>query len=273
MASTHITMLGTGNATVTRCYNTCFFMRSTSGESLLVDAGGGNQILSQLEKAGIRISEIHDMYISHCHTDHILGAVWILRMVIQAAAKGKYDGALNIWGHEKAIRVIRAISEMTLPGKITSQIGETVILHEIQDGEHFSAGGYNIQAFDLGSTKEKQFGFRGPIPGIGNLVFLGDEPYREHEREYLKGADLVMCEAFCLYADREIFKPYEKHHSTAKDAARTAEELRAKSILLYHTEDTHIAKRKELYSMEAAQEFTGKIFVPDDLETLVFEFQ
>ena len=49
---TELTMLGTGNATVTRCYNTCFTIK-TGKNILLVDAGGGNGILGQLEKAGI----------------------------------------------------------------------------------------------------------------------------------------------------------------------------------------------------------------------------
>ena len=51
-------MLGTGNAGVTRCYNTCFAIR-TAENVLLVDAGGGNGILVQLEKAGIAIERIH----------------------------------------------------------------------------------------------------------------------------------------------------------------------------------------------------------------------
>lgn len=37
---TELTMLGTGNATVTRCYNTCFTIK-TGKNILLVDAGGG----------------------------------------------------------------------------------------------------------------------------------------------------------------------------------------------------------------------------------------
>ena len=74
--TTELTMLGTGNATVTKCYNTCFTIK-TGKNILLVDAGGGNGILGQLEKAGIAISEIHDMFVTHAHTDHILGAVWM----------------------------------------------------------------------------------------------------------------------------------------------------------------------------------------------------
>lgn len=41
-----ITMLGTGSAFVTRCYNTCFVI-DDDGTRLLVDAGGGNGVLRQ----------------------------------------------------------------------------------------------------------------------------------------------------------------------------------------------------------------------------------
>ena len=47
-----LTILGTGNAMVTKCYNTCFAIEQND-EYFLVDGGGGNQIISQLEKANI----------------------------------------------------------------------------------------------------------------------------------------------------------------------------------------------------------------------------
>ena len=65
-----------------------------------------------------------------------------------------------------------------------------------------------------------------------------------------------------------IFHPYEKSHSTVKDAAITAERLGVKNLLLYHTEDKNIADRKSLYLAEGRKYFNGNIFVPDDLETI-----
>ena len=56
-----LTMLGTGNATVTKCYNTCFVLEE-NGKYLLVDGGGGNTILSRLEQAGINWKDIHDIW-------------------------------------------------------------------------------------------------------------------------------------------------------------------------------------------------------------------
>ena len=45
-----ITMLGTGNAVVTECYNTCFVL-SDNNNYFLVDGGGGNTLLRQLKNA------------------------------------------------------------------------------------------------------------------------------------------------------------------------------------------------------------------------------
>ena len=65
----HITMLGTGNALATRCYNTCFTLHDPSGEILLVDAGGGNGILTRMEQAEIDLRCPRPLY--HAYTPTI----------------------------------------------------------------------------------------------------------------------------------------------------------------------------------------------------------
>ena len=49
MTDETLILLGTGNATVTKCFNTCFAIK-TGEEYFLVDTGGGNGIMTQLEK-------------------------------------------------------------------------------------------------------------------------------------------------------------------------------------------------------------------------------
>lgn len=46
------------------------------------------------------------------------------------------------------------------------------------------------------------------------------------------------------------------------------EELGVKNLILYHTEEKTLANRKENYTREAAENFKGRIFVPDDLEVI-----
>ena len=74
-------------------------------------------------------------------------------------------------------------------------------------------------------------------------------------------------EAFCLYGQRDIFNPYEKHHSTVKDACEMAADLNVENLILYHTEDKNISRRKELYTEEGRQYYKGNLWIPDDLET------
>ena len=265
-----ITMLGTGNATVSQIYNTCFLLQTPS-TLMLVDAGGGNGILSQLKKVNVQISDIHHLFVTHAHTDHVLGVIWVIRMVAQC--KG-YEGLLHVYGNDKVMKVIKTIIDMILAKKQLAKVAERVVFHQLEDGDSFEVGDMKLECFDIQSTKEKQFGFRAELPSSDEsdkplvLACLGDEPYNEQNRRYIVGADWMMCEAFCLYADRDTFKPYEKCHSTALDAGKLAEELGVKNLILYHTEEKTLANRKENYTREAAENFKGRIFVPDDLEVI-----
>ncbi len=263
-----LTLLGTGNAAVTHCYNTCFTLRC-GAQVLLVDGGGGNGILARLEQAGVALSEIHDIFLTHTHTDHILGIVWVLRMVAQAMNAGKYSGELHIYGHAEGLQALETICRLTLPGKVCRHINADILLHVLDDGAAFTAAGMPAQAFDIGSTKAKQFGFALQLPDGQRLCCLGDEPYNERAEVYARGADWLLCEAFCLYADRERFKPYEKHHSTALDAGHLAAGLDVRNLVLYHTEDKTLTSRRAAYTAEAATHFDGVILVPDDMERLL----
>ncbi|MBV3443295.1 MBL fold metallo-hydrolase [Prevotella copri] len=269
--TTQITMLGTGNATVSQIYNTCFLLKTPS-TLMLVDAGGGNGILAQLKKVNVQISDIHHLFVTHAHTDHVLGVIWVIRMVAQCNG---YEGLLHVYGNDKVMKVIKTIIGMILAKKQLAKVAERVVLHQLEDGDCFEVGDMKLECFDIQSTKEKQFGFRAELPSSSDesgkplvLACLGDEPYNEQNRRYIVGADWMMCEAFCLYADRDTFKPYEKCHSTALDAGKLAEELGVKNLILYHTEEKTLANRKENYTREAAENFKGRIFVPDDLEVI-----
>lgn len=84
----------------------------------------------------------------------------------------------------------------------------------------------------------------------------------QHMRQGAYDGEAVIC------GHADIFHPYEKHHSTVKDACELTEQLHVKNLLLYHTEDRNLAKRKELYTEEGKRYYHGNLYVPDDLEKL-----
>ena len=75
-----LTMLGTGNALVTECYNTCFAIENDK-RYFLVDGGGGNTILRQLKHANIDWKNIKDIFVTHKHVDHMMGVIWMIRAI------------------------------------------------------------------------------------------------------------------------------------------------------------------------------------------------
>jgi len=120
---TRLILLGTGNAMVTKCYNTCFALKNDKGV-FLVDAGGGNGIMVQLEKAGISFTEIHDMFVTHGHTDHVLGVIWVIRNIAMLMNKGKYSGNFIIYCHDELVKTLTLFCELTLPDKFVRLIGD-----------------------------------------------------------------------------------------------------------------------------------------------------
>lgn len=262
-----LTLLGTGNALVTECYNTCFVITDGT-KRFLVDGGGGNGVLVQLKRAGIDWHDIHEIFVTHKHIDHIVGIVWLIRLICQNMAKGAYEGDVTIYGHDEVLNIVRSIADMLLQPKQTRFIDDRVHLVTVEDGETRTIIGHEVTFFDIQSTKAKQFGFTMDMGDGRKLTCCGDEPYNECERAYAEGSTWLLHEAFCLHGQADIFSPYEKHHSTVKDACELAAELGAENLVLYHTEDRNIARRKELYAAEGSAYYRGNLYIPDDLETI-----
>ena len=261
-------MLGTGNATVTKCYNTCFAIQDRQ-EFFLIDTGGGNGILSQLEKANIPLENIHNIFISHEHIDHLLGIIWMIRVIATKMKQNQYNGNLHIYCHANLVETIKTISKLTLQPKFYNFIDDRILFTPLVDESKMSIMNHRVKFFDIGSTKAKQFGFETVLNNKKRLCFLGDEPFKENEFKYAYRADWLLHEAFCLYSQKDIFKPYEKHHSTVMDACKIATELEVKNLILYHTEDKNILDRKKLYMEEGKHYYSGNLFVPDDLERII----
>ena len=267
MKTMKLIMLGTGNALVTECYNTCF-MLDDGGELFMVDGGGGNTILRQIKLAGYNWMDIHHIFVTHKHIDHILGIIWMVRMICQFMAGGKYQGEAWIYSHREILDLIRDMSGKLLQKKQAAFIDGRLHLVEVSDGETLEIIGHEFTFFDIQSTKAKQYGFRMDMGNGKYLTCCGDEPLPASLEKYGLESEWLLHEAFCLHGQADIFNPYEKHHSTVRDASMLAEKLGVKNLLLYHTEDRNIQRRKELYTAEGEEYFRGRLWVPYDLETI-----
>lgn len=262
-----LTILGTGNATVTECYNTCFVI-SDDDRHFMVDGGGGNTILHQLKAAELNWMDMRDIFVTHKHIDHLLGIIWMMRMILQNMNRGKYEGEATIYGHEEVIRILKEMAGEVLSAKEMKYIDDRLHMVVVEDGEEREIIGKKVTFFDIHSTKAKQFGFCMQLDEDEKLTCCGDEPYNELEQKYAENSTWLLHEAFCLYGQADEFKPYEKHHSTVKDACGMASDLNVENLILYHTEDKNIEHRQELYLEEGKAYYDGNLFVPDDLDVI-----
>jgi len=258
-----IHVLGTGNAGVTECYNTCFTIEN-NGKHFLIDGGGGNGILAQLKKAKIDLQDIQDIFISHAHTDHILGVLWVVRWITVKIRFGLFNGGINIYGSEIVIDTFNKLCKLLLS---QSHLKEFDKIHyiKVKDGDTHQIQGMKVRFFDILAKKELQHGFD---VNDNFLVFGGDEPLDKSNFSKFKDCNWLLHESFCLDSEIDQFKPYDKGHCTAKDAGTTAENIGAKNLILWHTQDNTLDTRKQTYTTEATKVFNGKVFVPNDLEII-----
>ena len=262
-------VLGTGNATSVRSFNTCFALKE-GNDFLLTDTGGGNSLLLRLDEMGISLRDIHHVFLSHAHMDHCLGALWIIRVLSVPMAKGEYTEPLYFYGHREVLDVLDSMCRMMLRPKFYKMIGRFIFFVPVKDGERRRIAGWDVMFFDIGSKKTLQYGYHLTLHSGRTLVFAGDEPMKRKTRETARGADWLLREVLCCHAEQERFHAYEKKHDTVKEACEQAAELGVKHVVLWHVEDqTKKTVRKEKYLAEGAQWLAGwenppELYVPDD---------
>lgn len=263
-----ITVLGTGHGTATECYNTCFTI-SKSDEYFLVDAGGGNGILKQLKSAKIHEEKIKAMFISHTHTDHIMGAIWIIRIIGRKYLVEDYNTPFFIYGNDEVLNAIRQVCNAVLPEKFTNLLGNQIKLIEIDTGDTVKILNNKVTFFDIKAKKVKQTGFSMYLNENDKFTFIGDETCSDSTEEYVKGSKWLFADAYMAGEEAEIYNPIKRHHhSTVKFIASLSEKLYVKNLILSHTIDNDLEHRKETYTEDAKKYYSGNIFVPDDLEII-----
>ena len=259
-------MLGIGNGGTLDLYNTCFVIQNDNG-NFLVDTGGSIEIIKRLKNIDININEIKHIFISHSHTDHILGFIWMLKKIGVDVVNGKIKNKINVYCNDVVYEAIIEVSKYVISEKILKSAFSVINFHVLNNEEEVQINGINYKFFDINAKGTKQFGFECIINGK-KLTFLGDETIKIQLYERIRNVDYVMHEAFCLDSEESIFHAYQKNHSTVKSACEIMNILDVKNLILYHTEESHGIERKKLYTQEALEVFRGNVYVPDEYEII-----
>jgi ribonuclease Z len=262
---TKITALGTGAADSVKYFQTSFYIQDEK-TNLLIDTGGGSGIRTQLDHFGIPFYDIKNIFISHKHIDHIFGIFWILRFRGAAIDAGKASD-LIVYASQDNIDLIKHVSALFLKKKVIDLFDNKIKFVSLQGSREISLEDWKVSFFDIQSSKDSQWGCKIEFSNKKTLTYIGDETYSDAIGSFCENTDYLMHDAYCLEKDRANLSPQKVHHSTAKDAALVAQKVKAKNLIVFHTEDKiTFGQRKSLYTEEIRQDYSGNIFVPEDGE-------
>ena len=103
---------------------------------LLVDMGVSCRRLCQaLSDRDLTAGDLTAVVVTHEHTDHLLGIVWLIRVIATRMKNNQYEGDLNIYCHQDLPETITTICRLTVQGKFFKLIGDRIHLIPVHDGQ------------------------------------------------------------------------------------------------------------------------------------------
>lgn len=262
-----ITFLGTTCMVPTKDRNHSAVFLKYEGDGILIDCGEGTQ--RQLKIAGIKITEVTKILISHWHGDHVLG----IPGLIQSLGASEYSGQLEIYGPSGTMNFM----ENMLKAFVFDNKVDFVVKEIEKDGILIDSKKYQIEAYllDHGITT---YGFRfvekdrrkidviavqklgipeGPLLGklqSGEDVIFNGLPIRSKDATYIipgnilgvisdtqicegcytiaQDADLLISEA--AYETKLEDKAIKYKHMTGRQAGQVASASNVKKLILTH---------------------------------------
>lgn len=296
MSELEVTFLGTGGTAPSADRGMPATLIKYEGDKWLFDCGEGTQRQLWIAEGGL--VDVDGIFLTHYHSDHILGLPGLLNSY---QLRGR-TRPLPVYGPaplEQNMRRFRG-----LMGQATYNLIE---MHELKPGAIVPRKGYQVRVisathahgqaisyviqenerpgrFDV--AKAKSLGVH-PGPDFGKLqaghvvrgikpadvigaprpgrkiVLSGDTAPSVRILEASRGADLLIHEA--TYTERDLNPDEIREHSTAKQAAILAKNAGVEKLALYHISSRNRAK---FVKREAWSEFMGAL-VPDDFDKII----
>mgnify|MGYP003731022219 CR=1 FL=1 len=266
MVVMEITILGTAGSMPTKERNVLSVFMKYKAEGLLFDCGEGTQ--RQMKIAGIPLSKVTRIFITHWHGDHVIGLAGLL----QSRGLSDNPGSIEIYG---PLGTKERIGHMFNAFEFAR--GVDIRVHEVRSGVILKTDDFIVECAPLKHSVptvgyafvenekrkmdvkllKKQGVPLGPLVGklqeghvitingrkitpdmVSEVVpgkkvaYITDSVVCAGAQKLAENADLVICEA--TYTSERTEEAHEYAHMTAKEAAQLASSANAQKLVLIH---------------------------------------
>jgi ribonuclease Z len=251
------------------------------GPSTLVEAGGkkfifdaGRGAMQRLHQLGIPFADITGMFLTHHHSDHVVGFpdLWLTGWI--GRPWGKRTVPLPVWGPQGTRQMMEHLPkafhvDIRVRSKSYPAAGAQLLAHEIGEGTVLEQDGIKVSAFEVdhGGEDLPAFGYRIDYRGR-SAVLSGDTTFNENLIEHARGADLLVHEvtlaAGSVAENPQQLKRIAGNHTTPEQAGEVFARAQPKLAVYNHLLLFGCARAEDLLPA-TGKKYAGPLLVGEDL--------
>lgn len=238
-----VTLLGTGSPPPVMNRFGPGVLVQAGGQTLLIDCGRG--VTQRLFQLGVKLGTADKLFITHLHSDHIVGIpdLWLTGWLETPFAQRK--GAFQVFGPAGTRHMMENL-EKAYEWDIRTRIADqklakenvAVSVTEIKEGVVFDRDGVKVTAFEVdhGPLIKPAFGFRIDYGGRAAVV-SGDTRFSENLIRNATGTDLLIHQVAAVRPEllaSPVFRYILDHHTKPDEAGVVFARTKPKLAVFYH---------------------------------------
>jgi len=267
-----VTLLGTGAPPPRwdRCGPSTLV--EVGAEKFIFDAGRG--AMQRLHQLGIPFSAITGMFLTHHHSDHVVGFpdLWLTGWI--GRPWGQRKTPLRVWGPQGTRQMMEHLPQaFAVDIRVRSRNyppeGVRLQAEEIKEGIVYTNNGITVSAFEVdhGGEELPAFGYRIDFDGH-SAVLSGDTTFNRNLIEHSRSADLLIHEVTAAAGSAaeslQQLKRIGANHTTPDQAGQIFAEVKPKLAVYDHLLLFGGAKAEDLVPMTRGN-YSGPLIVGEDL--------
>lgn len=254
-------------------------------QRLLFDVGRGAVL--RLWQAKIPIGSIDQIFITHHHSDHIVGMPDLYLTYISGAAYGKGEPPFRVMGAGGVESLMSNLKKAFYgdikiryeDGQLADFAQTAIEAKDITEGVVYEKEDVKVTAFDNfhGEHIKPSLGYRVDYKGH-SVVISGDTKYSENLVKNSKNTDLIIHSVAMFNRNLptipESAKTVLAHHTTPEEAARVFNETNPKLAVLTHIvrlPSNQLFPFSDIVEAVRANDYRGPLVAAEDL--MIFEIE